>query len=148
AFITINSSNVITDNFWLWRADHGPGQGWNSNPVKNGLIVNGNDVTCYGLFVEHTEEYQVMWNGENGRTYFYQSEIPYDPPKDWKSPSGRRGYASYKVADNVKNHEAFGLGVYAFGGAYADTAIEIPTAPGVKINHACTFGKGVTHIVN
>ncbi len=154
AFVTINSNNVLTDNFWLWRADHGPGAGWNSNPCKNGLVVNGNDVTCYGLFVEHTQEYQVLWNGERGRTYFYQSEFPYDPPGNgvWKSPTGARGYASYKVSDKVKTHEAWGLGVYAFfhGGITVDSAIEAPDVPGVKIHHALTFrgGGSVSHVLN
>jgi hypothetical protein len=32
------------------------------------------------LFVEHHQQFQVLWNGNGGRTYFYQSEIPYDPP--------------------------------------------------------------------
>jgi hypothetical protein len=44
-FITINSNNVVGDNFWLWRADHGSGAGWNANTNRNGLIVNRNDVT-------------------------------------------------------------------------------------------------------
>ena len=41
----LGASNVVGDNFWLWRADHGRGAGWTSNPNKNGLIVNGNNVT-------------------------------------------------------------------------------------------------------
>ena len=65
---------------WLWRADHGSGVGWTSNTAANGLIVNGNNVTAYGLFVEHYQQYQVIWNGNGGRTYFFQNELPYDPP--------------------------------------------------------------------
>jgi hypothetical protein len=153
-FVTINSNNVVCDNFWLWRGDHGPGAGWNSNPCKNGLIVNGNDVTCYGLAVEHTQEYQVLWNGEGGRTYFYQSEFPYDPPgqQAWAAPGGARGFASYKVADKVKTHEAWGVGVYAFfrGGIIVDSAIQAPDAPGIKMHHLLTFGGrgSVIHVIN
>jgi hypothetical protein len=111
--IIINSNNVIGDQFWLWRADHGSGAGWTSNTSNNGLIVNGNDVTMYGLFAEHFQQYQVLWNGNGGRTYFYQSEMPYDPPDQasW-SHDGVNGYASYKVADTVTTHEAWGMGVY------------------------------------
>ncbi len=76
--VTINSNNVIGDNAWLWRADHGAGNEWNNSKNKNGLIVNGANVIYYGLAVEHTQEYQTIWNGEGGRVYFYQSEIPYD----------------------------------------------------------------------
>lgn len=71
------------------------------------MIVNGNDVTMYGLMVEHFLEYQTLWNGNGGRTYFYQSEIPYDVPDQasWMSHNGTvNGYASYKVADTVTSH--------------------------------------------
>jgi hypothetical protein len=41
--------------------------------------------------------------------------LPYDPPTQnliW-SHDGVNGYASYKVADQVTSHQAYGLGVYA-----------------------------------
>jgi hypothetical protein len=158
SFITIDARNVIGDNFWLWRADHGNGAGWNSNRNLNGLIVNGDDVIVYGLAVEHCEEYQTLWNGNGGRVYFYQSEMPYDVPsqKAW-SHDGERGYASYKVGKNVKTHEAWGLGIYSlFNDApvIADCAIEAPDAPGVKFHHMITFrlggkpGSGIAHILD
>ncbi len=49
--LTINSGNVIGDNVWLWRADHGTAAnitGWTSNTAANGVIVNGADVSLYG----------------------------------------------------------------------------------------------------
>ena len=49
-----------------------------ANPVKNGLVVDGDDVTTYGLAVEHTLEDLTVWNGEGGQVFFYQSELPYD----------------------------------------------------------------------
>jgi hypothetical protein len=128
--LTINSNNVFADHVWLWRADHGNGVGWDKNKCANGLIVNGADVTVYGLFNEHFQEYQTLWNGENGRVYFYQSEMPYDPPsvEAWKHGT-TNGYASYKVADPVKKHYAVGLGIYnVFYDApiLVDQAIEAP----------------------
>lgn len=139
----INSNNVFVDHTWLWRADHGNGVGWEKNKAANGLIVNGRNVTVYGLFNEHFQEYQTLWNGENGRVYFYQSEMPYDPPTadSWKH-NGVNGYASYKVADNVKNHEAWGLGIYnVFYNApvIVDNAIETPPALENKIHHKVIF---------
>ncbi len=53
--VEINSNDVQIDNVWLWRADHGNGVGWDVNTSKNGLTVNGNNVSAYGLFVEHFE---------------------------------------------------------------------------------------------
>ncbi len=139
----INSNDVIIDHTWLWRADHGEGAGWNSNTSRNGLIVNGNNVTAYGLFVEHFQEYQVLWNGNNGRTYFYQSEIPYDPPTQaaYTSGPGVNGWASYKVADTVTNHEAWGLGIYSvftFPNVNLSHAIEVPNTSNVKFHHMVT----------
>ena len=112
--LLINANDVVGDNLWMWRADHGTGVGWSQNACTNGLIVNGDRVTIYGLFVEHHQQYQTLWNGNWGRVYFYQSELPYDPPSQsaW-SHDGVNGYASYKVADRVTSHQAYGLGVYA-----------------------------------
>ncbi|MDB6067594.1 MAG: hypothetical protein JWR26_3802 [Pedosphaera sp.] len=112
--LQINANDVVGDNLWLWRADHGAGAGWYQNICNNGLIVNGDRVTMYGLFVEHQEQYQTLWNGNWGRVYMYQSELPYDPPSQaaW-SHDGENGYASYKVSDQVTSHQAYGLGIYA-----------------------------------
>jgi len=139
----INSRDVVVDHIWLWRADHGNGVGWDKNRAANGLIVNGDNVTIYGLFNEHFQEYQTLWNGNNGRVYFYQSEMPYDPPSvdAWKH-DGINGYASYKVADHVKTHEAWGLGIYnVFYDApvIVDNAIETPLHLEDKIHNKIIF---------
>lgn len=155
---TINCNDVVGDNFWLWRADHGRGVGWNSNKNNTGLIVNGDRVTFYGLFVEHCQEYQTVWNGNGGRVYFYQSEMPYDPPSPEAWRHGEvNGYASYKVNDRVTSHEAWGLGVYCVfyrAPIVAENAIETPTTPGVKLHHIVTIrlagqrDSGIKHVIN
>src|SRR5215469_17037065 len=61
--LEINSNDTIIDHTWIWRADHGSGVGWTQNLSVNGLVVNGNNVTIYGLFVEHHQQFQVVWNG-------------------------------------------------------------------------------------
>lgn len=160
--LEINSDDVISDHFWIWRADHGAGVAWDGNESTNGLIVNGDDVTCYALFDEHFQEYNVLWNGENGSTYFFQNETCYDPQtqEGWMSHNGTvNGYSSYKVANGVENHYAVGLGVYNVfiytGGENGqlgdssktaiqlDNAIEVPNSEGVIIENACiqTFAK-------
>ena len=153
--ITVNSNDVVGDNWWLWRADHGADASWDGNKSLHGLIVNGNNLTMYALFAEHFQNYQTMWNGNGGQLYFYQSELPYDPPSqgNW-THDGVNGYASYKVAASVTSHLARGLGVYAvFSNAVNDAnAIEAPTSADVKLNHMVTtcFGGsgGITHIFN
>jgi hypothetical protein len=78
--LTINTANTIIDGVWLWRADHDvQGLVYNSrNHVTTGLLVNGDNVTGYGLAVEHTLGDMLVWNGNGGRSYFYQAEFPYD----------------------------------------------------------------------
>jgi hypothetical protein len=155
--LQINSSNVIVDHTWLWRADHGSGVGWDINTARNGLVVNGANVTIYGLFVEHFQEYQVIWNGNGGRVYFYQSEIPYDPPNQnaWRSASGVNGWASYKVANSVTSHEAWGMGVYSvftFPNVFLSRAIETPNHPNVRFHHMTTVNLtangGIQRVIN
>jgi hypothetical protein len=155
--LTINSNDTIVDHTWIWRADHGAGVGWDKNLSANGLIVNGNDVTVYGLFVEHHQEYQVLWNGNRGRTYFYQSEIPYDPPTQasYTSAPGVNGWASYKVAGNVTAHEAWGLGIYSVftkPDVTLSHAIEVPERPGVRFHDMITVALGklgeISNVIN
>jgi hypothetical protein len=142
--LLINASDTLIDHTWIWRADHGvAGVGWDQNLSANGLVVNGNRVTAYGLFVEHHQQFQVLWNGDAGRTYFYQSEIPYDPPDQasYSSGAGVNGWASYKVADRVTTHEAWGLGIYSVfrhPNVVLTRAIEVPRVPGVRFHHMIT----------
>jgi hypothetical protein len=152
---TINSNDALLDNLWLWRADHsgnGVDSGWYNNIAKNGLIVNGNRVTAYGLFVEHFQEYQTLWNGNDGTTFFYQSELPYDVPNQgaWTAPTGHQGFASYKVADGVTSHRAIGLGVYSVFSNYIteQNAIEAPAGGGIAMNHMVTVSLASGQILN
>ena len=121
--LEVNSDNVLIDHTWVWRADHGvegftggDTERWNTNTGTNGVIVNGDNVTATGLFVEHFQTYNTLWNGENGRVILYQNELPYDPPTqaDWTQPDGTLGYPGYAVAADVKTHELDGGGVYVF----------------------------------
>ncbi len=168
--ITVNTNDVIIDHFWVWRADHSYGVGWGitermdgdytyttGNVTKNGIVVNGDNVTAYALMVEHFHEYQTLWNGENGRTYFYQSEAPYDAvQEDWMSHDGAvEGYASYKVADGVKKHSAYGIGVYGYAnGCVMSNGIEASTSEDVYFEHIFTVmlsgrkQSSVTNVIN
>jgi hypothetical protein len=155
--LVVNSDNVILDHIWAWRADHGNGVGWTVNTADTGVVVNGDDVIAYGLFVEHYQRYNVVWNGENGRTIFFQNEMPYDPPNQaaW-THDGVNGFAAYKVADDVQTHEAWGLGSYCFFNVdptiHATRAFEVPVTPGVKLHDILTVSLGgvgtIDHVVN
>jgi len=159
--LVVNSDNVILDDLWAWRADHGNGVGWTANTADTGVIVNGDNATAYGLFVEHYQKYEVIWNGENGKTIFFQNEMPYDPPSQaaWMN-NGVQGFAAYKVADSVKMHQGWGLGSYSFFNQgvdiFAAQAFEVPaTLPASSLNDLLTIfldpsvGKGgILNVVN
>ncbi|MEU4471051.1 discoidin domain-containing protein [Micromonospora sp. NPDC023888] len=154
--LVVNSNNTIIDHIWAWRADHGAGAGWTTNPSDTGLVVNGAGVTALGLFVEHFQKYNVIWNGNGGRTIFFQNELPYDPPSAaaW-SHDGITGYAAYKVANSVTSHEAWGLGSYCVFTADPSIAayhsFEVPVNPNVRFHDVLTvsLGKGsITHVIN
>jgi hypothetical protein len=155
--LKINSNDTLVDHTWIWRADHGDGVGWDLNTSENGLVVNGDHVTIYGLFVEHHQKFQVLWNGHGGRTYFYQSEIPYDPPNQssYASKPGVNGWASYKVADRVTSHEAWGLGVYSvfiYPNVVLTRAIETPKSAEVRFHDMITVALGtrgeISHVID
>ncbi|MFY1693331.1 discoidin domain-containing protein [Plantactinospora sp. WMMB782] len=153
--LRINSHNVIGDHMWLWRADHGdPGTyGWNVNTADTGLVVNGNNVTMYGLFVEHYQKTEVIWNGNGGRTYFFQNEKPYDPPNQAAFMNGStRGYPAYKVADSVTSHEAWGLGSYCYfnvnPSVVNERSFEVPVTSGVRFHNMVTVSLGGVGTIN
>ncbi|HXD81520.1 MAG TPA: hypothetical protein VNU27_08090 [Candidatus Acidoferrum sp.] len=130
--LVVNSNNVILDDIWAWRADHGNGVGWTTNTADTGVIVNGDNVTAYGLFVEHFQKYEVIWNGNGGTDVFFQNEMPYDVPSQaaWMEAPGVDGYAAFKVADSVTSFAGYGMGSYSFFNQglniYAANAFEVP----------------------
>jgi Pectate lyase superfamily protein len=131
--LIVNSDDVLLDDIWAWRADHGNGVGWTANTADTGVVVNGDDVTAYGLFVEHYQKYEVIWNGQNGRVIFFQNEMPYDPPSQaaWMEAPRVDGWAAFKVADGVKSFSGYGMGSYSFFNQgidiFAAHAFEVPT---------------------
>ncbi len=156
--LEVNSDHVLIDHAWVWRADHGvPGSvGWDVNTGRNGVIVNGDDVTATGLFVEHYQQYNVIWTGERGRTVFFQNELPYDPPTqaDYQH-DGVLGWAAYKVADDVRTHELWGGGAYVYFNVnpsiHATRGFEVPVTPGVRLHHIMTVNLSagtIDHVVN
>jgi len=158
--LVVNSDNVVLDDIWAWRADHGTGVGWTSNTADTGLVVNGDDVTATGLFVEHYQKTEVVWNGERGKTIFFQNEMPYDVPSQaaW-SHDGVNGYAAYQVSPGVTAHEAWGLGSYSFFNhgvdVFADNAFLVPSTGGVRMHDLLTIfldasvGKGgILNVIN
>ncbi|WP_211770855.1 hypothetical protein [Kutzneria sp. CA-103260] len=159
--LEVNSDNVIIDNTWVWRADHGVEnltntQRWNTNIGRQGAVINGDHVTATGMFVEHFQTYNTVWNGNDGTTIMYQNELPYDPPTqaDWMHGSVL-GYGGYKVGDKVRTHRLYGAGVYVFNqnnpAIHTANGFEVPTTPGVTLHHIMTVNLAagtIDHVVD
>jgi hypothetical protein len=160
--LVVNSDNVILDDIWSWRADHGSGVGWTANTADTGVIVNGDNVTAYGLFVEHYQKYNVIWNGNGGTDVFFQNELPYDVPNQaaWTEAPGVDGFAAFKVGSKVTSFNGWGMGSYSFFNQgvdiFAERAFEVPTTlPAGSLHDLLTIfldpshGKGgIRHVVN
>jgi hypothetical protein len=165
--LKVDADDVLIDHTWVWRADHGiegftngvngDTDRWNTNTGTTGVIVNGADVTATGLFVEHFQTYNVLWNGNGGRVIFFQNELPYDPPTqaDWTQPDGTLGYPGYAVGAGVTTHELDGGGVYVFNennpSIVTANGFSVPETPGVVLNHIMTVNLSagtIQHVVN
>jgi len=145
-----NANNSIIDDVWAWRADHGAntsvtgpqgqvGAGWTYNQGDTGLAVTGNNVTAYGLAVEHYQQNEVTWSGNNGTVVFFQNELPYDPPSQtaWETSPVQPGYPSFLVANNVQSFNGYGMAsyvvfIYTNATLWDSAGFEAPQNPGVQ----------------
>ena len=140
--LLVNSDHVILDDIWAWRADHGAGVGWTQNTAATGLVVNGDYVTATGLFVEHYQRYETLWNGQRGTVVFFQNEMPYDVPSQaaWKADAHTDGYPAFTVTSRI--FAGYGMGSYSFFNQgvdiFADNAFVVPTTNGISMNDLLT----------
>jgi hypothetical protein len=136
-----NAAHSIIDDVWAWRADHGNDVGWTENRGDTGLVVTGDDVTAYGLAVEHYQKSEVVWTGQGGTDVFFQNELPYDPPSQaaWNESATFNGYPAFQVGAGVKTFQGYGMGSYV---VFIDTtatlhvteAFQVPEAAGVQFH--------------
>jgi hypothetical protein len=157
--LVVNAYDTIVDDIWAWRADHGNSGtvGWTTNTANNGLTVNGNNVEATGLFVEHYQQTEVAWNGQNGKIIFFQNEMPYDPPNQaaWMNGSSN-GYPAIALASNVTSFGAWGLGSYCYfnvnPAVSSANAFQSPSTAGVAWHDLLTVSLGdvgtITHVIN
>src|ERR1700733_7294037 len=136
-----NADNSIIDDVWAWRADHGNAVGWTANTADTGVVVTGNNVTAYGLAVEHYQKNEVIWSGQGGTEVFFQNEMPYDPPSQaaWMASSSQDGYPAFLVSPGVKTFRGYGMGSYVVfidttATLYDAEAFESPDTPSVQFH--------------
>jgi hypothetical protein len=136
------ASNSIIDDAWVWRADHGNAIGWTVNTGDTGVEVTGNNVTAYGLFVEHFQKSEVIWSGQGGRDIFFQNELPYDPPSQsaWMASPTQDGFPAFMVSPNVTTFQGYGMGSYVVfiqtsATLFDDQAFQSPNTSGVQFHN-------------
>ena len=134
-----NAGGSILDDIWAWRADHGNAVGWTVNKADTGVAVTGDNVTAYGLAVEHYQKNEVIWSGQGGTDVFFQNELPYDPPSQsaWMASPTQDGYPSFLVTPNVKSFHGYGMGSYIVfiqttATLFDAEAFQAPHTPGVQ----------------
>lgn len=159
-----NADNSIIDDMWAWRADHGVtagSTGWTVNTGDTGVMVTGNNVTAYGLAVEHYQKNEVVWSGQGGTDIFFQNELPYDPPTQaaWMASPTQDGYPAFLVTNNVKTFQGYGMASYA---VFIDTPATIndamsyqsPVTPGDQFHDILALyissnnGGGIQSVIN
>jgi hypothetical protein len=158
--LVVNSSQVILDDIWAWRADHGNGIGWTDNVGDTGVVVNGANVTAYGLFVEHYQKDEVVWNGTNGTDIFFENEMPYDPPSQaaWRAGATTDGYPAFLITHRAVGFRGYGMGSYSFFDRgvpiFATSAFVTANPPSSQLHDLFTiflssagYG-GIDHVLN
>jgi hypothetical protein len=156
-----NAAGTIIDDVWAWRADHGNLVGWTANVSNTGVVVNGDNVTAYGLFVEHYQRSEVIWNGTDGTDFFFQNEMPYDPPSQsaWMENSTTDGYPAFQITQQAAGFQGYGMGSYSFFNQgvqiFSTSAFEVDDTPGVQLHDLLTIfldavhgSGGIDHVVN
>jgi hypothetical protein len=144
---------------WAWRADHGAGAGsWTSNEGPTGVVVNGDDVTAYGLAVEHFQKNETVWNGQGGEVIFFQNEMPYEVPSQsaWMAGPTQKGYPAFYIPKHVTSFQGYGMGSYSFFNQGVDIhssmAFQAPNTPGVQFHDLLTVflngSGGIDSVIN
>jgi hypothetical protein len=134
----IDQDHVLVDGAWIRTWRDGKIE-WADAANSFGVVVNGNNVTWTGLWVEHFKKTQITWNGNGGRVVFLQNEPPYEPPSQAVWMNGDKpGYPSLKIADHVKSFRLDGFSTYTrFSNGcecFVWSAIETPISPTIRFH--------------
>ena len=141
--LEVNSDNVLIDHTWVWRGDHGvegftdtDTERWNTNTGRYGAVINGDNVTATGLFVEHFQRYNTVWNGEHGTDDPLPERAAVRPADAGRlDERRRRGLRRLQGRrPGAHPHASTAPGVYVFNqnnpSIHTENGFEVPRAPG------------------
>jgi len=154
-----NIDNSILDDIWAWRADHGSGAGvWTSDQGATGVRVDADNVSAYGLFVEHYQKYETVWSGQHGFVLFFQNENPYEVPSQavWMANRHQNGFPAFLLTNDVNSFQGYAMGSYSFfnqGVAIQNAmAFQAPQRPAIRFNDVFTVflngSGGIQSVIN
>ncbi len=118
----INQNDVLQNQAEI-QSNNNSGNGYTTTnwPAESssdyGVIVNGNDVTLEGIWLEHFKMTEATWNGNGGQVIFLENElpltIPYSAagvqPSFWMENSSFDGYPSLAVSPSVTSFTLTGM---------------------------------------
>jgi hypothetical protein len=102
------ATGTYIDNWWIWRGDHGNSGTYTVSQGfgKNGVDISADNVIAIGLAVEHWNEKNTIWNGNNGKLVFYQCEFLYTLTQSIDNYGGLNLFGN--------KFEGYSIGVYSF----------------------------------
>ena len=118
----INQNDVLLNQAEI-QSNNNSGNGYTTInwPAESssdyGVVVNGNNVTWQGIWLEHFKKTEAIWNGNDGRVIFLENElpltIPYSAagvqPSFWMENSHFDGYPSLAVSPSVTSFKLIGM---------------------------------------
>ena len=112
--LRINSNDTIIDHTWIWRADHGQAS---AGPATSATTASSSTATTSlptASSSSTTSSSRCCGTATTAAPTSTNPKFPTIRPTSQASPPrpAPNGWASYKVADNVTTHEAWGLGIY------------------------------------
>jgi hypothetical protein len=118
----INQNDVLLNQAEI-QSNNNSGSGYTTInwPAESssdyGVVVNGDNVTWEGIWLEHFKKTEATWNGNGGRVIFLENElpltIPYSAPgvqpSFWMENSNFDGYPSLAVSSSVSSFKLVGM---------------------------------------
>jgi hypothetical protein len=139
----INQNDVLLNQAEI-QSNNNSGSGYTTVnwPAESsgdyGIVVNGDDVTLEGIWLEHFKMTEATWNGNGGQVIFLENElpltIPYSAagvqPSFWKESSSFDGYPSLAVSPSVTSFTLTGMQSWSRFGSGCDCLVtSLITAP-------------------
>ena len=139
----INQNDVLLNQAEI-QSNNNSGNGYTTTnwPAESsgdyGVIVNGNDVTLEGIWLEHFKMTEATWHGDGGQVIFLENElpltIPYSAagvqPSFWMESSRFDGYPSLAVSPSVTSFTLTGMQSWSRFGSGCDCLVtSLITAP-------------------